>query len=108
MPMEVGVVNGPAKGYTEEMLDLINGFWFGVLMMTVGLSTIKDPKEFLYRTQVTAALFEADLPSWFDLAFVERMQKDDWYTNCSVKSRRTWKADVKNLMFDRLERSIKE
>ena len=108
MPMVVGVVDGPAKGYTEEMLDLINGFWFGVVMMTVGLPTINDPKEFLYRVQVTAALFEADLPSWFDLAFVERMKTDDWYTNCNSKTKRTWKADVKNLMFERLERSIEE
>ena len=104
MPLILGVINGLEKGFSEEQLDYINGFHFGILMMMVGAGEVKDPIQFLHRTEVTAEALETALPDWFDLNFVYQMKEGDWYANIGAKTTRRWKADIKNLLFNRIER----
>ena len=106
MPLFIGIVNGLELGYTEEELDFINGFYFGVLMMQVGMGKVTDPVKFMHRLEVTAKVFEGDLPDWFDLPFVMRMQEDGWSANIGEKTTRRWKADMKRILFNRIEQSV--
>ena len=106
MPLILGVINGLDKGFTEVQVLFINGFHFGLLMMMCGMGEVKDPIQFLHRTEVTAKAFDADLPDWFDLPFVQQMKEADWTANIGEKTTRRWKADIKNLLFEQIERSV--
>lgn len=106
MPLIIGVTNGLEKGFTESQIKFINGFHFGLLMIMCGMGEVKDPIQFMHRVEVTAKALETDLPDWFDLPFVTKMQGAGWRANVGTKTTRTWKTDIKNLLFDQIERTV--
>ena len=106
MPLIIGVTNGLEKGFTESQIKFINGFHFGLLMIMCGMGEVKDPIQFMHRTEVTAKALETDLPDWFDLPFVDKMKEAGWRANVGSKTTRTWKTDIKNLLFDQIERTV--
>ena len=106
MPLIIGIIDGLNKGFTEAQIRFINGEFFGVFMMIVGLGRIDCTSEFLQRVIMTAEALENDLPDWFDLPFVQHMKDADWTANISKKTHRRWKADLKNILWNDLERRV--
>mgnify|MGYP000146160983 CR=1 FL=1 len=105
-PLIIGVMDGLSKGFTEAQIRFINGEFFGVFMMIVGLGEVKKPAEFLWRVRMTAEALENDLPDWFDLAFVEQMKEGDWSANISNKTTAAWRNHLKTVLWNDLERRV--
>jgi len=102
MPLIVGIVNGPDKGFSSEEIDFTNSFGIGVLAMAACVGRIDDPEEFHKRmwltNQVTGILNR--LPSWFTVEFCGRLQEADWSCNVSTESHTIWKNKMKKQLWD--------
>ena len=71
MPLIVGIVNGPDKGFSSEEISFINSFGIGVLSMAACVGRVDDPAQFHERMWITyevTGIFNY-LPSWFTVEF---------------------------------------
>ena len=116
MALTIGIEDGLEKGFTKEELEFTNGLSLGVLCMIAGIGDIiprRAPKswtakDFYHRAKVTNEVITSNcLPKWFDLDFVKRMDKAGWSTNVGFDNNRTWKAKMKRMLFEDVEKKIK-
>ena len=103
MPLIVGVENGFDKGFTEEELDVINGFAFGCLMMSTETGTVEDVKEFrlmALEMNFISGIYNRD---WFkeflSEDMVTRMKDADWYCNVGRTTRAKFNRELKRRLY---------
>jgi hypothetical protein len=102
MPLIVGIVNGPDKGFSSEEISFINSFGIGVLSMAACVGRVDDPEQFHQRMWVTnqvTGIFNF-LPSWFTVEFCGRLQAADWSANVTTESHTIWKNRMKQQLWD--------
>lgn len=104
MSLIVGIVNGKDKGFTENDLDLINGFPFGMIMMVTGTGKIDDVDEFIHRTleaNFMNEIYDKDkLRSKLTVEFVEKMKGADWSCNVGYSSKREYNSEIKRRLYE--------
>ena len=92
MPLVIGVVNGKDKGFTENDLDLINGFPFD------------DVDEFIHRTleaNFMNEIYDKDkLRSKLTVEFVEKMKGAEWSCNVGYSSKREYNSEIKRRLYE--------
>ena len=103
MPLLVGVENGYDKGFTDEELDVINGFAFGCLMMSTETGTVEDVKEFrlmALEMNFISGIYNRD---WFkeflSEDMVTRMKDADWYCNVGRTTRAKFNRELKRRLY---------
>tara|TARA_B100000902_G_C27166160_1_gene841298 strand:- start:412 stop:807 length:396 start_codon:yes stop_codon:yes gene_type:complete len=107
MPLIVGIVNGPEKGFTSREISLINGFGFGILATQAGVGHIGDrygvkmtPAEFRRRmllvNQANEIFNMGDFYDIMTLEFCERLAEADWSCNTSTWDKRKFNTEFKN------------
>ena len=102
MPLIVGIVNGPDKGFSSEEISFINSFGMGVLAMAACVGRVDDPQKFHDRMQMTNAVTSIYnfLPRWFTVEFCGRLQEADWSANVTTESHTIWKNRMKERLWD--------
>jgi len=103
MPLIIGVRNGLEKGFTENDLELINGFPFGILVMAAELGKIEDVKDFRNRIleiNFLHEIYDKDaLRSKLTLDFIQKMKDSDWSANVGYGSKRAFNTEIKRRLY---------
>ena len=103
MPLLVGVENGYDKVFTEEELDVINGFAFGCLMMSTETGTVEDVKEFRLMALEMNFISGIYNRGWFkeflSEDMVTRMKDADWYCNVGRTTRAKFNRELKRRLY---------
>jgi len=111
MALIIGIENGIEKGFTEEEIQVTNGFAFGVLCMRTGTGKIGEGRysvsaEETYERFVLmldALDWQHDEVSEFiTLENVKRLEEAGWTANIGHKSREEFMWHLKNTVFDKL------
>ena len=111
MALIIGIENGIEKGFTEEEIQVTNGFAFGVLCMRTGTGKIGEGRysvsaEETYERFVLmldALDWQHDEVSEFiTLDNVKRLEEAGWTANIGHKSREEFMWHLKNTVFDKL------
>ena len=94
--------------FSEDEKQFTNSFGLGVLCMVAGPGwKIEDTKDFRYRllvtNKVTEIMDQEGLYGMLTPDLVDRMKAADWQTNAGSKTERSWKADMKNMLFEEAE-----
>ena len=104
MPLYVGVKNGFEKGFTDNDLDLINGFGFGCLMLITNTGMIKDVEEFRLRAleaNFMSKIFDKDkFRNKLTLDFVQRMKDADWSCNVGYDTKAQFTREIKRRLYE--------
>ena len=102
MPLIVGIVNGPDKGFSSEEISFINSFGMGILAMAACVGRVDDPQKFHDRIQMTNLVtgIYNFLPSWFTVEFCGRLQEADWSCNVTTESHTIWKNRMKQKLWE--------
>tara|TARA_R100001509_G_scaffold158452_1_gene123631 strand:- start:135 stop:560 length:426 start_codon:yes stop_codon:yes gene_type:complete len=104
MPLIIGVENGLEKGFTENDLQLINGFPFGMIMMITNTGSIKDVEEFRLRAleaNFMNEIFDKDqLRDKLTIDFVQRMKDADWSCNVGYDTKAQFKREIKRRLYE--------
>ena len=111
MALIIGIVNGIEKGFTEEELQVTNGFAFGVLCMRTGTGKIGEGRysvsaEETYERFVLmldALNWKPDEVSEFiTLENIKRLEEAGWTANIGHKSKEEFMWHLKNTAFNSL------
>ena len=104
MPLIIGVENGYEKGFTEDDIQLINGFPFGMIMMVAELGEIKDVEKFRLRVleaNFMNEIFDKDqLRDKLTVDFVQRMKDADWSCNVGNSSKAAFDKEIKRRLYE--------
>tara|TARA_R110000765_G_scaffold287280_1_gene383768 strand:+ start:335 stop:694 length:360 start_codon:yes stop_codon:yes gene_type:complete len=103
MPLLIGVKNGIEKGFTEDELDIINSFPFGVIMMSTETGVIKDVNEFrlivLERNFISKIYPTSFFKEFLSEDMVTRMKNADWSCNVGTTTRAKFNKEVKRILY---------
>ena len=111
MALTIGIENGLEKGFTEEEIQVTNGFAFGVLCMHTGTGKIGEGRysasaEETYERfimMMDALNWQPDEVSEFiTLENIKRLEEAGWTANIGHKSREEFMWHLKNMAFDKL------
>lgn len=91
--------------FSKEEKEFTNSFGLGVLCMAAGPGwRIEDTEDFRYRllvtNKVTEIMGQEGLYGMLTPDLVDRMKAADWQTNAGSKTKRSWKAEMKNILFE--------
>lgn len=90
--------------FSEDERGFTNSFGLGALCMIAQPGfQIEDPEEFHHRLLVTnqvTGVLRGFGPEFFTIDLVTRMKAAGWQTNAGKMSKRAWKAEMKNRLFD--------
>lgn len=111
MALIIGIENGIEKGFTQDELNVTNGFTFGVLCMRTGTGKIGEGRysvsaEETYERFVLmmdALDWQPDEVSDFiTLENIKRLEEAGWSANISHKSKEEFLWHLKNTAFGKL------
>ena len=112
MPLLVGVENGIKKGFTEEELDIINGFAFGCLMMSTETGSIEDIKEFrlmaLEMNFMSGIFNRTFFKEFLTEDMVTRMKDADWYCNVGRTTKARFNRELKRRLYAYHQNAFRE
>lgn len=120
MPLIVGIVNGPDKGFTSREISLVNGFGFGILASQAGVGSMSreyngatiSPETFRYRMLlVNFANQIYDMKDFYDIMTVEfcqRLKEADWSCNVSTWDTRKFNTEYKNWLVRLQEQNFRD
>lgn len=104
MPLLIGVTNGKEKGFTENDLNLINGFGFGCIMMITNTGKVKNVEEFRLRAleaNFMSKIFDKDqLRDKLTIDFVQRMKDADWSCNVGYDTKAQFTREIKRRLYE--------
>ena len=90
--------------FSEDERGFTNSFGLGALCMIAQPGfQIEDPEEFHHRLLVTnqvTGVLRGFGPEFFTIDLVTRMKAAGWQPNAGKMSKRAWKAEMKNRLFD--------
>ncbi len=90
--------------FSEDERRFCNSFGLGGLCMIAQPGfEIEDPEEFRERLLVTnhvTGVLRHFGPEFFTIDLVTRMKAAGWQTNAGKMSKRAWKVEMKNRLFD--------
>ena len=90
--------------FSEDERGFCNSFGLGGLCMIAQPGfEIEDPEEFRERLLVTnhvTGVLRHFGPEFFTIDLVTRMKAAGWQTNAGKMSKRAWKVEMKNRLFD--------
>jgi len=90
--------------FSEDEMKFCNSFGLGALCMIAQPGwKIEDIEDFQHRLLVTnqvTGILRNFGPEFFTIDLVTRMKAAGWQTNAGTMSKRAWKADMKNRLFD--------
>ncbi len=103
MPLIIGVENGIKKGFTEDDLDLINGFGFGCLIMITGNNRILNISQFrnrLFEANYVSKIYDMDkFRLKMNIKFIQKMKDANWSCNVSPKTDKQFEKEIKRRLF---------
>ena len=111
MALKIGIVNGMEKGFTEEELQVTNGFTFGVLCMRTGTGKIGEGR-YSVSAEETYERFvlmldaldwgTCEVSEFITLENIKRLEEAGWTANIGHKSREEFMWHLKNTVFNSL------
>tara|TARA_Y100000004_G_C8897316_1_gene404760 strand:- start:23 stop:421 length:399 start_codon:yes stop_codon:yes gene_type:complete len=120
MPLIVGIVNGPDKGFTSNEISLVNGFGFGILASQAGVGSMSreyngttiSPETFRYRMLlVNFANNIYDMKDFYEIMTVEfcqRLKEADWSCNVSTWDTKKFNTEYKNWLVRLQEQNFRD
>ena len=111
MALTIGIENGLEKGFTEEELQVTNGFVFGVLCMRTGTGKIGEGR-YSVSAEETYERFvlmmdaldwdTSEVSEFITLENIKRLEEAGWTANIGHKSKEEFMWHLKETVFDSL------